>query len=91
MRSPPFVQAAVSSKWVLLAPRPPSPLPNWSTKPSHCVARGGRPGDLEAVIDLIAKGDLSIQATTTDFDGIPEAIERLKHGDVVGRIVAVMD
>jgi propanol-preferring alcohol dehydrogenase len=54
-------------------------------------ARGGRPGDLEAVIDLMANGDLSIHATTTDFDGIPAAIERLKHGDVVGRIVAVMD
>lgn len=54
-------------------------------------ARGGRPGDLEAVIDLMANGDLSIQATTTDFDGIPAAVERLKYGDVVGRIVAVMD
>jgi hypothetical protein len=30
-------------------------------------------------------------ATTTDFDGIPAAIERLKCGDVVGRIAAVMD
>ena len=54
-------------------------------------ARGGQPGDLDAVIDLIAKGDLSIQTTTTTFEEIPEAIERLKHGDVLGRIVAVME
>ncbi len=54
-------------------------------------ARGGRPRDFEAVIDLIAKGDLSIHATTTTFEEIPQAIERLKNGDVLGRIVAVLD
>jgi propanol-preferring alcohol dehydrogenase len=53
-------------------------------------ARGGRPVDFRAVIDLIAKGDLSIYAGTTTFEEIPEAIERLKTGDVIGRIVAVM-
>jgi alcohol dehydrogenase, propanol-preferring len=46
---------------------------------------------LQPVIDLIASGDLSIQATTTTFEQMPEAIERLKHGDALGRIVAVMD
>ena len=54
-------------------------------------ARGGRPRDFETVIDLIAKGDLSIHATTTTFEEIPQAIERLKNGDVLGRIVAVLD
>ena len=54
-------------------------------------ARGGRPVDFRAVIDLIAKGDLSIHASTTTFEEIPEAIERLKGGDVIGRIVALMD
>ena len=53
-------------------------------------ARGGRPVDFRAVIDLIAKGDLSIYAGTTTFEEIPEAIECLKTGDVIGRIVAVM-
>jgi D-arabinose 1-dehydrogenase-like Zn-dependent alcohol dehydrogenase len=43
------------------------------------------------VIDLIAKGDVSIRASTTTFDEIPEAIERLRTGYVTGRIVAVMD
>ncbi len=54
-------------------------------------ARGGRPVDFRAVIDLIAEGELSIHASTTTFEQIPEAIERLKTGDVTGRIVAVMD
>ena len=52
---------------------------------------GPRPIDFQAVINVIAKGDLSIHTTTTNFEGIPEAIERLKNGNVVGRIVAVMD
>lgn len=38
----------------------------------------------------MADKQLSILATTTTFDGIPEAIERLKEGDVLGRIVGVM-
>jgi propanol-preferring alcohol dehydrogenase len=54
-------------------------------------ARGGRPVDFQAVIDLIAGDDLSILASTTTFEEIPDAIERLKTGDVTGRIVAVMD
>ncbi len=45
--------------------------------------------DLEAVFGLMADRRLSILATTTTFDGIPDAIERLKNGDVLGRIVAV--
>jgi propanol-preferring alcohol dehydrogenase len=54
-------------------------------------ARGGRPVDFRAAIDLIANGDLSIHASTTTFEEIREAIERLKDGDVIGRIVAIMD
>ena len=42
------------------------------------------------MIKLIAKGDLSIQTAPTTFDEIPRAIEQLKNGDVVGRLVAVM-
>ena len=54
-------------------------------------ARGGRVRDLEAVLDLIAKGDLAIHTSAIGFDEIPDAIERLMTGDVVGRLVAVMD
>ncbi|MFI7530220.1 zinc-binding dehydrogenase [Nocardia salmonicida] len=52
-------------------------------------SRGGRAGDIEAVIAHIATGDLEIQTTTIGFDDIPTAIERLTRGDVVGRFVAV--
>ncbi|OBG36749.1 hypothetical protein A5672_19350 [Mycobacterium alsense] len=54
-------------------------------------ARGGRPVDFLAVIDLIASGALSILTSTTTFEDIPAAIERLESGEVIGRIVAVMD
>lgn len=54
-------------------------------------ARGGRVKDLEAVIDLMAGGELEILTNTITFDEIPDAIERLKCGDVLGRMVAVME
>ncbi|MCV7299198.1 zinc-binding dehydrogenase [Mycobacterium barrassiae] len=54
-------------------------------------ARGGRVQDLETVLDLIAKGDLAIHTSEIGFDDIPDAIERLTTGDVVGRLVAVLD
>ena len=54
-------------------------------------ARGGRVRDLEAVIDLIARGELSIHTSPVGFDDIPEAIERLKGGGVFCRLVAIMD
>ena len=38
----------------------------------------------------MANGDLTIHATRIGFDEIPDAIERLKSGHVVGRIAAVM-
>jgi propanol-preferring alcohol dehydrogenase len=49
---------------------------------------GGRPADTAAVLAHMAKGDLTIEASTIDFDEIPEGLERLKRGGVVGRIVA---
>ncbi|SOX56076.1 zinc-binding alcohol dehydrogenase [Mycobacterium ahvazicum] len=51
-------------------------------------ARGGHPGDLKAVLGLMAAGQLSIHTETIGFDDIPEAIERLKSGDTRGRLVA---
>ena len=53
-------------------------------------SRGGQPGALESVLALMANGDLTIHATRIGFDEIPDAIERLKSGHVVGRIAAVM-
>lgn len=52
---------------------------------------GGRPADTASVIGHMAKGELEIESTTIGFDEIPEGLERLKHGRVIGRIVAAMD
>lgn len=52
-------------------------------------SRGGMmPGATAAVIAHMAAGDLEIAASTVGFDEIPEALDRLHHGGVVGRLVA---
>ena len=49
---------------------------------------GGQPSDTAAVLRFMEKGQLAIEATTIGFDEIPEGLERLARGGVVGRIVA---
>ena len=49
---------------------------------------GGQPSDTAAVLDYMAKGQLSIAASAIGFDEIPEGLDRLARGGVVGRIVA---
>jgi propanol-preferring alcohol dehydrogenase len=49
---------------------------------------GGHRSDTAAVLSHMAKGELTIQASTIGFDEIPDGLERLKCGGVVGRIVA---
>lgn len=49
---------------------------------------GGQPSDTAAVLAHMARGDLTIETSSIGFDGIPEGLERLKRGGVVGRIVA---
>jgi propanol-preferring alcohol dehydrogenase len=44
--------------------------------------------DVESVLGLMASGDLTIPATATTFEQIPEALERLEAGGVNGRLVA---
>jgi len=51
-------------------------------------SRGGMPGATEAVIAHMAKGELEIEATAIPFDQIPQGLERLEKGGVVGRLVA---
>jgi propanol-preferring alcohol dehydrogenase len=51
-------------------------------------SRGGRPGDIAAVLRHMKRGELEIAASTVGFDDIPGALERLKQGGAVGRIVA---
>jgi propanol-preferring alcohol dehydrogenase len=49
---------------------------------------GGRPSDTAAVLAHMARGELTIAASTIGFDEIPEGLQRLERGGVVGRIVA---
>ena len=51
---------------------------------------GGTLADTAAVIAHMAAGELEIAASTVRFEGIPEGLERLARGGVVGRIVAEM-
>ncbi|CAN7598118.1 alcohol dehydrogenase catalytic domain-containing protein [Phenylobacterium sp. LjRoot219] len=51
-------------------------------------SKGGRPGDTEAVLAHMQKGELAIQATTIDFEEIPAGLDRLERGGVIGRLVA---
>lgn len=51
-------------------------------------SRGGRPGDTEKVIAHMAAGELEIEATAIGFEEIPDGLERLEKGNVVGRLVA---
>ncbi|MBU6269581.1 MAG: zinc-binding dehydrogenase [Sphingomonadales bacterium] len=51
---------------------------------------GGTKADTQAVIDLMAAGLLEIAASSVGFDDIPEGLDRLARGGVVGRIVAEM-
>lgn len=43
----------------------------------------------EAVLEWIAAGEIVPTIERTDFDGIPEGIERLRRGESGGRIIAV--
>jgi propanol-preferring alcohol dehydrogenase len=51
--------------------------------------RGGEPAALRGVLEHMAAGELAISATTIGFDDVPDGLERLAVGGVVGRIVAV--
>lgn len=50
---------------------------------------GGTKADLEAVLGLIASGDIDPVLSATDFDGIPAGIARLAEGGTAGRLVAI--
>ena len=52
---------------------------------------GGEPKDVAAVLGYMERGELTIEATTIGFDEIPEGLERLKRGGVIGRIVAELN
>lgn len=52
---------------------------------------GGTVEDLREVLKLIQEKKMEIMASPITFDEIPEGLERLKQGKVVGRLVALID
>jgi propanol-preferring alcohol dehydrogenase len=52
---------------------------------------GGNDADIAGVLVLMANGDLSPAIERTDFSGIADGIDRLRRGQVIGRLVAVFD
>lgn len=46
----------------------------------------GDPAHLQAVIDMIASGDLVIQAAEIPYEDVPAGLDRLKEGTVTGRL-----
>lgn len=52
-------------------------------------AKGGHPGDTEAVLAHMQRGELKILASTISFEEIPDGLARLERGGVTGRLVAL--
>lgn len=50
----------------------------------------GKPEHVEAVMEMIGSGDLTIHATEIDFEEIPDGIGRLQRGEVTGRLYATL-
>ncbi|WP_062527287.1 zinc-binding dehydrogenase [Demequina rhizosphaerae] len=53
-------------------------------------SNGGTLEDVAEVYALFGSGEVQPQVTTIGFDEIPEGIERLKRGEVRGRLVALL-
>lgn len=48
---------------------------------------GGTKEDIAGIYEYMANGQMDPTVTTISFDEIPDGLERLKNGDVVGRLV----
>lgn len=55
------------------------------------ASNGGTPQDIADIYDLMASGKLTPTLTEISFEDIPEGIEQLKRGEVMGRLVAIYD
>jgi propanol-preferring alcohol dehydrogenase len=51
---------------------------------------GGGKEDIKAVYDLMASGKLKMTVVETTFDEIPAGLDKLRAGEIRGRLVAVM-
>jgi len=54
-------------------------------------SNGGTVEDVAACYELFASGDVVPAMTTIGFDEIPDGIEKLKRGEVTGRLVALIE
>jgi propanol-preferring alcohol dehydrogenase len=54
-------------------------------------SNGGNAEDIKAVYEFFATGKLNPQLTTITFEEIPDGLERLRRGEVKGRLVAVIE
>ena len=72
-------------------------VPTWEFNSIDLVSRfvqlrgstpAGDPAHLQAVIDMMAAGDLTVTAAEIGFDDIADGLERLHRGEVTGRLVA---
>jgi propanol-preferring alcohol dehydrogenase len=62
-----------------------------TTKPVALLgSRGGIEGTCAAVLQHMMRDELEIEAKTITFDEIPDGLEQLRKGGVVGRLVAVL-
>lgn len=52
---------------------------------------GGTKEDVAGVYEYMDSGKMTPEVTTIGFDEIPEGLERLKRGEVVGRLVCVYE
>ncbi len=53
------------------------------------ASNGGTPQDIADIYELMSAGKLTPTLTEITFEEIPEGIERLKRGEVTGRLVAI--
>lgn len=61
-----------------------------TTKPVALLgSRGGIEGTCAAVLQHMMRKELEIEASTIGFDDIPQGLELLRQGGVVGRLVAI--
>lgn len=52
-------------------------------------SRSGTTADIAAVYDLVAAGELNPMVAKITFEEIPDGLERLRRGEVEGRLVAI--
>ena len=52
-------------------------------------SNGGTKQDIEGLYELLSAGDLDPVTTDISLEDIPEGLDKLRRGEVIGRLVAV--